>query len=51
MQDLLGFGSEARMNTPSLPSGNWGWRARREHFGPELASRVRRLSELSGRCD
>jgi len=51
MQDLLGFGSEARMNTPSMPSGNWGWRARREHFAPELASRVRRLSELSGRCD
>ena len=26
MQDVLGLGSEARMNTPSVPSGNWRWR-------------------------
>ncbi|MCC5857641.1 MAG: 4-alpha-glucanotransferase [Ectothiorhodospiraceae bacterium] len=26
MQDLLGLGSEARMNTPGNPRGNWGWR-------------------------
>ena len=26
-QDLLGLGREARMNTPSVPSGNWQWRA------------------------
>jgi 4-alpha-glucanotransferase len=26
LQDLMGFGSEARMNTPGAPSGNWGWR-------------------------
>ncbi len=26
MQDILGLGSEARMNTPSVPDGNWRWR-------------------------
>jgi 4-alpha-glucanotransferase len=26
-QDLLGLGSEARMNTPGNPTGNWRWRA------------------------
>ncbi len=27
LQDLLGLGSEARMNTPGTTSGNWVWRA------------------------
>lgn len=26
VQDLLGLGSEARMNTPGVASGSWGWR-------------------------
>lgn len=26
MQDILGLGGEARMNTPALPAGNWTWR-------------------------
>lgn len=26
MQDVLGLGSEARMNTPGVAGGNWGWR-------------------------
>ncbi|MDO4178781.1 MAG: 4-alpha-glucanotransferase [Phascolarctobacterium sp.] len=27
LQDLLGLGNEARMNTPGTVSGNWGWKA------------------------
>ena len=27
LQDVLGLGSEARMNTPAEPAGNWTWRA------------------------
>jgi 4-alpha-glucanotransferase len=50
LQDALGLGNEARMNTPAKPEGNWGWRARSEHFRPELAERLRRLAELSGRA-
>ena len=30
MQDFLGLGSEARMNQPGRPYGNWGWRMRSE---------------------
>ena len=26
MQDVLGLDSVARMNTPGIASGNWGWR-------------------------
>ena len=26
VQDILGLGSEARMNTPGKPSGSWAWR-------------------------
>ncbi len=26
MQDILGLGSEARMNTPGTLGGNWTWR-------------------------
>lgn len=28
LQDVLGLGTEARMNTPSIASGNWRWRMR-----------------------
>lgn len=49
LQDVLGLGSEARMNTPGKADGNWSWRARREDFQPEFATRLRRLAELTGR--
>lgn len=26
LQDVLGLGASARMNTPGVPNGNWGWR-------------------------
>jgi 4-alpha-glucanotransferase len=26
LQDVLGLGSAARMNTPGQPAGNWSWR-------------------------
>ena len=46
MQDLLGLGSEARMNTPSTLGGNWVWRARPGFASRELAERVRHQMEL-----
>src|SRR5206468_478871 len=33
-QDLLGLGSEARMNQPGTPSGNWRWRLRPGQITP-----------------
>ncbi len=49
LQDVLGLGSEARMNIPAEPAGNWHWRREPDAFRPELAERLRRLTELSGR--
>jgi 4-alpha-glucanotransferase len=49
LQDVLGLGSEARMNTPGTRYGNWEWRARRSQFRPDLASRLRKLAERTGR--
>ncbi|MBR0309038.1 MAG: 4-alpha-glucanotransferase [Mogibacterium sp.] len=48
-QDLLGLGSEARMNVPSVPDGNWQWRAKDGAFTPELAGRIRQEMTDCGR--
>ena len=46
-QDLLGLGSEARMNIPSTLGGdNWRWRTVPGTYGPELARRLRREMEV-----
>ena len=44
-QDLLGLGSEARMNTPSTLGGNWQWRLPAEGWGAELAEKLHREME------
>jgi 4-alpha-glucanotransferase len=49
LQDLLGLGSEARMNTPGAASGNWGWRFDWEHLPYWLAPQVREVAGLFGR--
>jgi 4-alpha-glucanotransferase len=48
LQDVLGLGSEARMNTPSLTDGNWGWRFSSGALTEALAAKLAALSEL---CD
>jgi 4-alpha-glucanotransferase len=48
-QDLLGLGSEARMNRPGVETGNWGWRLPAGGLGPEVAARLRDLTESYGR--
>jgi 4-alpha-glucanotransferase len=51
LQDVLGFGSESRMNTPGTSSGlNWSWRADGRAFPAEAARRLRSLSETYGRA-
>ena len=47
MQDLIGAGSEARMNTPGQGSGNWGWRL--THTPGDAHERLRRLTRVYGR--
>ena len=49
LQDVLGLGSRARMNVPGRPAGNWAFRAPANAFAKDLAGRLRRLAELTGR--
>ena len=49
MQDLLGLGSEARMNTPSILGGNWEWRIKEGQLTEELAKKLYDLTKLYGR--
>lgn len=48
-QDLLGLGSESRMNTPSTNSNNWTWRALPGSFTDELADKLYYFTKLYGR--
>jgi 4-alpha-glucanotransferase len=50
MQDALGLGSEARMNTPGLATGNWSWRLEHGEADEALASRLRQAAEQAGRA-
>ncbi len=49
MQDVLGLGSEARMNTPGRSEGNWRWRLRGDELTDELAARLRGETAAAGR--
>jgi len=46
LQDVLGLGSEARMNLPGRESGNWTFRVSPDQLGPEPVRRLRELVEL-----
>jgi len=48
-QDLLGLGSEARMNTPGRAEGNWSWRLEPGQLTAALAARLRRETASAGR--
>lgn len=50
VQDLLGLGTDARMNFPGKSSGNWGWRYRDGDLTPELRDRLRNLTYTYGRA-
>lgn len=48
-QDILGLGSESRMNTPSTVGSNWQWRAEPDAFTSELAQKLYGQMQLYGR--
>lgn len=50
MQDILGLGSEARMNTPSTTGCNWMWRALPGQITPEIAQKTKKNMKLYRRC-
>ncbi|HUE28399.1 MAG TPA: 4-alpha-glucanotransferase, partial [Solirubrobacteraceae bacterium] len=50
-QDVLGLGSEARMNHPARAAGNWRWRLERGQLTSALARRLREATEQAGRLN
>jgi 4-alpha-glucanotransferase len=46
MQDLLGLGTEARMNFPSTLGGNWSWRMDTSAMSADLRNRLSELNYL-----
>lgn len=50
LQDILGLGSEARMNTPGVGEGNWEWRYRSEALTHKDRELLKSLTEIYGRA-
>jgi 4-alpha-glucanotransferase len=51
LQDVLGLGAEARMNTPGTSSKhNWSWRVGEDVLDETKVSRLRSLCVLYGRA-
>ncbi|MBP1763703.1 MAG: malQ [Firmicutes bacterium] len=49
LQDVLGLGSEARMNIPGTAAGNWQWRCRASDLTPTVALALAPLVAASRR--
>ena len=49
MQDVLGLGGWARMNLPGTVGGNWLWRMKPGAATEELAEKLRKLNQETGR--
>ncbi|MNY59355.1 4-alpha-glucanotransferase [compost metagenome] len=49
LQDLLGLGSEARMNTPGTMGGNWAWRFAEGDLTPAIKAHFDHMTRLYDR--
>ncbi len=49
LQDLLGLGSEARMNTPGKANGNWQWRFAWDQITDAIRDRFAYVTRATGR--
>lgn len=49
LQDVLGLGSEARMNMPSMENGNWKWRFAPRQFSSDIAQKLAGLAAVTDR--
>ena len=45
MQDVLGYGNEARMNTPGTERNNWQFRLKKQPSGRTMA-RLKKLIKI-----
>ena len=50
LQDYLALDNLARINQPSTYGKNWKWRVSKDQLSGDLQERIRRISELYGRC-
>jgi 4-alpha-glucanotransferase len=50
LQDVLGLGTEARMNLPNSTEGNWSWRYKAGALTEEVGTRLKGLTDLYGRA-
>ncbi len=46
LQDVLGLGTEARMNLPGTTQGNWEWRFTANMLTPKTRGRLRELTRI-----
>ncbi len=51
MQDILGLGTEARINIPSTLGGNWAWRIRKDAITKDITKRLYNLSKTYSRLE
>ncbi len=49
IQDVIGVGSEGRMNLPATETENWTWRMTKEAISPDVTQRLREMTETYGR--
>jgi 4-alpha-glucanotransferase len=49
LQDFLELGTQARMNYPGRPEGNWGWRVEESALSDELAAKIAELNTRTER--
>ena len=49
LQDVLGLGSEARLNTPSVHEGNYHWRFQPGSLTRQLQEKLAKLAEVTDR--
>jgi 4-alpha-glucanotransferase len=49
LQDVMGLGTEARMNVPGKMDGNWAWRFEWQDLRAEDLQRLRDITEWAGR--
>jgi 4-alpha-glucanotransferase len=49
LQDILHLGSEARMNVPAAPAGNWTWRYKPDALHPDFATQLSAVMAMTDR--
>jgi 4-alpha-glucanotransferase len=50
LQDVLSLATEARMNVPGVPSGNWRWRLNRDLAGEDVIARLGEMTVTYARA-